>query len=65
MTVQSYPPPCRNILQPFYLSVTLYACAQRGEVYNHRYRPLSTMFVACAFALLMASAFVGKEHYLS
>ena len=29
MTVKSYPPPCRNFLQPFYLSVTLYACAQR------------------------------------
>ena len=29
----SYPPPCRNYLQPLYLSVTLYACAQRaGEV---------------------------------
>ena len=30
MTIKSYPPPCRNFLQPFYLSVTLYACAQRG-----------------------------------
>ena len=29
MTFKSYPPPCRNFLQPFYLSVTLYACAQR------------------------------------
>ena len=29
MTDKSYPPPCRNYLQPFYLSVTLYACAQR------------------------------------
>ena len=32
MTVKSYPPPCRNFQQPFYLSVTLYACAQRGYV---------------------------------
>ena len=31
MTDKSYPPPCRNFLQPFYLSVTLYACAQRGD----------------------------------
>ena len=30
LTDKSYPPPCRNFLQPFYLSVTLYACAQRG-----------------------------------
>ena len=30
MTDKSYPPPCRNYLQPLYLSVTLYACAQRG-----------------------------------
>ena len=29
MTDKSYPPPCRNYLQPLYLSVTLYACAQR------------------------------------
>ena len=29
MTDKSYPPPCRNFLKPFYLSVTLYACAQR------------------------------------
>ena len=34
MTVKSYPPPCRNFLQPFYLSVTLYACAQRGNAPN-------------------------------
>ena len=27
MTYKSYPPPCRNYLQPLY--VTLYACAQR------------------------------------
>ena len=32
MTDKSYPPPCRNYLQPFYLSVTLYACAQRDTV---------------------------------
>ena len=32
MTDKSYPPPCRNFLQPFYLSVTLYACAQRDVV---------------------------------
>ena len=32
MTDKSYPPPCRNYLKPFYLSVTLYACAQREEV---------------------------------
>ena len=31
MTDKSYPPPCRNYLKPFYLSVTLYACAQRGS----------------------------------
>ena len=29
---KSYPPPCRNYIQPLYLSVTLYACAQRDEV---------------------------------
>ena len=29
MTDKSYPPPCRNYLQTLYLSVTLYACAQR------------------------------------
>ena len=34
MTDKSYPPPCRNYLQPLYLSVTLYACAQR--VYAHQ-----------------------------
>ena len=28
MTDKSHPPPCRNYLQPLYLSVTLYACAQ-------------------------------------
>ena len=33
MTVKSYPPPCRNFLQPFYLSVTLYACAPRDNVH--------------------------------
>ena len=32
MTDKSYPPPCRNYLQPLYLSVTLYACAQRANV---------------------------------
>ena len=32
MTDKSYPPPCRNYLQPLYLSVTLYACAQRGHL---------------------------------
>ena len=31
MTDKSYPPPCRNYLQPLYLSVTLYACAQRDN----------------------------------
>ena len=29
MTDKSYPPPCRVYLKPLYLSVTLYACAQR------------------------------------
>ena len=29
MIDKSYPPPCRNYRQPLYLSVTLYACAQR------------------------------------
>ena len=29
MTDKSYPPPRRSYLQPLYLSVTLYACAQR------------------------------------
>ena len=44
MTDKSYPSPCRNYLQPLYLSVTLYACAQRDKVKsfilnnNHRYR---------------------------
>ena len=32
MTDKSYQPPCRNYLQPLYLSVTLYACAQREVV---------------------------------
>ena len=32
MTYKSHPPPCRNDLQPLYLSVTLYACAQRAKV---------------------------------
>ena len=32
MTDKSYPPLCRNYLQPLYLSVTLYACAQRVNV---------------------------------
>ena len=31
MTDKSYQPPCRNYLQPFYLSVTLYACVQRDK----------------------------------
>ena len=31
-TDKSYPPPCRNYLQLLYLSVTLYACAQRVYV---------------------------------
>ena len=35
MTDKSNPPPCRNFLQPFYLSVTLYACAQRDYVIQH------------------------------
>ena len=30
-TDKSYPSPCRNYLLPLYLSVTLYACAQREE----------------------------------
>ena len=30
-TDKSYPTPCRNYLQLLYLSVTLYACAQRGH----------------------------------
>ena len=29
MTDKSYAPPCRDYLQPLYLSVTLYACVQR------------------------------------
>ena len=32
MTDKTYPPPCRNFPQPPYLSVTLYACAQRVKV---------------------------------
>ena len=32
MTDKSYPPPCCNDLQLLYLSVTLYACAQRGDL---------------------------------
>ena len=32
-TDKSYPPPCRNYLLPLYLSVTLYACAQRVYPY--------------------------------
>ena len=32
MTNKSYQPPCRNYLQPLYLSVTLYACAQRDYI---------------------------------
>ena len=31
-TDKSYPPSCRIYLQPFYLSVTLYACAQRDKM---------------------------------
>ena len=31
MTDKSYQPPCRNYLQPLYLSLTLYACAQRAN----------------------------------
>ena len=31
MTIRSYLPPYRNYLQPLYLSVTLYACAQRDN----------------------------------
>ena len=31
MTDKSYSPPCSNYLQPFYLSMTLYACVQRDE----------------------------------
>ena len=37
MTDKSYPPPCRNYLQPLYLSVTLYACAQREYAKRHSY----------------------------
>ena len=37
MTDKSYPPPCRNYLQPLYLSVTLYACAQRDYVNCHSF----------------------------
>ena len=33
-TDKSYPPPCRNYLLPLYLSVTLYACAQRDGVHK-------------------------------
>ena len=36
MTDKSYPPPCRNYLQPLYLSVTLYACAQRGDGFKDK-----------------------------
>ena len=36
MTDKSYPSPCRNYLQPLYLSVTLYACAQRDNIFNDR-----------------------------
>ena len=32
MTDKNYPPPCRNYLQPLYLFVTLYACAQRDYI---------------------------------
>ena len=35
MADKSYPPPCRNYLQPLYLSVTLYACAQRVDTYMY------------------------------
>ena len=34
MTGKSYPPPNRNYLQPLYLSLTLYACAQRALVWK-------------------------------
>ena len=36
MKDKSYPPPCRNYLLPLYLSVTLYACAQRDNVGSRR-----------------------------
>ena len=40
MTDKTYPSPCRNYLQPLYLSVTLYACAQRdfddGNIVEHK-----------------------------
>ena len=36
MTDKNYPPPCRNYLQPLYLSVTLYACAQRVYIVLYR-----------------------------
>ena len=34
LTDKSYPPPCRNYLQPLYSSVTLYACAQRDDIHS-------------------------------
>ena len=55
----SYPPPCRNYLQPLYLSVTLYACAQRevgvmflvdnlnGQCKPNRMRLLSQYALTC------------------
>ena len=41
-TYKSHPPPCRNYLQPFNLSVTLYACAQRGYIVQVADTALST-----------------------
>ena len=37
MTDKSYPPPCRYYLRPLYLSVTLYACAQREYIQLYVY----------------------------
>ena len=52
MTDESYPPPCRNYLQPLYLSVTLYACAQRYDVNSNQFRHilvvLGSTFKACS-----------------
>ena len=46
MTDTSYPPPCRNYLLPLYLSVTLYACAQRVPCKLH------SMFITCVILYL-------------
>ena len=67
MTDKSYTPPCRNYLQPLYLSVTLYACAQRDvdAIYMHLFKLFIDRIYITRINLCLTRSLVTLENWQS